>query len=316
MALSHGSWRAAGDGLRNCKAELLAAPLPSSLSRSVMVIELHEHLRPGSDPEIEAALAPTHLIERVPSSTQPPLPPVDLGFLDEKHQTLACMEIRAPPELARVDLGYRLPSRRNIAVMQRLSRRAALIAVVFAMSLVAGLVNVRAQTAASLATAPLTQAMPVDPRITISAPARRTSLLRARQSEARQARRVTARGPPGSVLERATSKAWRTWWNTWRSRSTLTFRDRASRRFSRPSACLSAPTPTPGDDIRHDDVLPDGPDHGSGRDRSRASCLKDWAHGVTFTDAAIERERGVVMEEWQLHLKPRGGWRTRNCRLS
>lgn len=78
------------------EADLLRAPVPAGLSQSVLVIELHEHLRPGSDRDIQNALSSTHVIERVPSRADAPAPPVDLSFLDEKSRALACLEIRTP----------------------------------------------------------------------------------------------------------------------------------------------------------------------------------------------------------------------------
>jgi zinc protease len=30
--------------------------------------------------------------------------------------------------------------------------------------------------------------------------------------------------------------------------------------------------------------------------------LEDWAHGATFDQSAIDRERGIVLAEWRLHL--------------
>src|SRR6185436_9640131 len=30
--------------------------------------------------------------------------------------------------------------------------------------------------------------------------------------------------------------------------------------------------------------------------------LEDWAHDASFDQAAIERERGIVLSEWRLHL--------------
>jgi hypothetical protein len=78
------------------EAELLRAPAPAGLARSVLVVELHEAIRPGSGRAIEDALTPTHVIERITSNATVPAPPVDLGFLDEKRRMLACMEIRDP----------------------------------------------------------------------------------------------------------------------------------------------------------------------------------------------------------------------------
>jgi hypothetical protein len=78
------------------EAELLRAPVPAALAHSVLAIELHEHLRPGSDRDIQHALAPTHVIERVASRADTPEPPVDLTFLDEHNRALACQEIRTP----------------------------------------------------------------------------------------------------------------------------------------------------------------------------------------------------------------------------
>src|SRR4051794_14196308 len=30
--------------------------------------------------------------------------------------------------------------------------------------------------------------------------------------------------------------------------------------------------------------------------------LEDWAHGATFEQTAVERERGIVLSEWRMHL--------------
>ena len=30
--------------------------------------------------------------------------------------------------------------------------------------------------------------------------------------------------------------------------------------------------------------------------------LEDWAHGATFDQSGIDRERGIVLSEWRMHL--------------
>jgi hypothetical protein len=75
---------------------LLRAPIPRSLVRSVMVIEVHEDLQPGSEQRLIDALMPTHDVERIASNAALPDAPVDISFLDTHGQEMARMEIREP----------------------------------------------------------------------------------------------------------------------------------------------------------------------------------------------------------------------------
>ncbi len=58
--------------------------------------------------------------------------------------------------------------------------------------------------------------------------------------------------------------------------------------------------------VRRDGLHAAGPDRQArGAWTVRCSILEDWAHNVTFDPAEIDKERGVIMEEWRLRPRRR-----------
>jgi zinc protease len=43
-------------------------------------------------------------------------------------------------------------------------------------------------------------------------------------------------------------------------------------------------------------------------------ALEDWAHNVTFDPTEIDKERGVILEEWRQASAPASGFRTSSFR--
>ena len=136
--------------------------------------------------------------------------------------------------------------------------------------------------------------------------AQRSALLRPRQPEAREARGAAARrARPDRFSKTTTSRGSRTSSSTWRStarstsRSThiVSFIESLGMRFG---ADLNAYTSF-DETVYMLQVPTDKPET---LDRALL-ILEDWAHNVTFDPAEIDKERGVVMEEWR--LRPRRG---------
>ena len=149
--------------------------------------------------------------------------------------------------------------------------------------------------------APLTATVPVDPRITVGTlsnglryyvRANKQPQNRA-ETPARGQRRIGARRrrPAGArALRRA---------HGLQRDAALSEAGRRSRSCSR-SACASArtSTPTPAS-TRRSTSCRFPTDNPAVIDRSLL-ILEDWAHDVSFDPAEIDKERGVILEEWRL----------------
>lgn len=80
-----------------CEVELLRAPLPHGLIRSLVIVELHGASADGD--EIIALLGQTHTVAIVPS-VEDAVPPADLPCLSAHERELAVKEIRTPQRWA------------------------------------------------------------------------------------------------------------------------------------------------------------------------------------------------------------------------
>jgi zinc protease len=160
----------------------------------------------------------------------------------------------------------------------------------------------RETTAASVASYPLSQLMPVDPEVLVGTlPNGLRYYVRANGKPGHQAElRLVVRA--GSVLEEDNQLGVAHFVEHLEFEGTQHFPDQgiiqflsalglgigpdanAATSYNDTQYTLRIPTDTPG-------VL----------DRALL-VLEDWAHGATFNPDAIERERGIVLSEWRMHL--------------
>lgn len=70
-----------------------SVPIPN-LHTATLIIESHDDLVPGVSGRLRERLAPTHHVMEITSGSDHRINPVDLGFLDEREQSLATKEVR------------------------------------------------------------------------------------------------------------------------------------------------------------------------------------------------------------------------------
>ena len=151
--------------------------------------------------------------------------------------------------------------------------------------------------------AKLGDVVPVDPLITVGTLPERPALLRPREQAAAGARRAAARGQCRVRCSKTkTSGGWRISSSTWRSTARCTFPKQDIVSFMqslgmRFGAHVNAHTSF--DETVYELQIPT--DNPAVIDRSLL-ILEDWAHNVTFDPAEIDKERGVILEEWRLGL--------------
>jgi zinc protease len=166
----------------------------------------------------------------------------------------------------------------------------------------AGLAVAGGQTPNPILSAPLTQLMPVDPQITVGTlPNGLRYYVRANAKPDKRAElRLVVRA--GSVLEDDDQQGLAHLVEHLAFNGTLHFPGQSVQAFLSSvgmSFGADANAATTFDTTTYRLRVPT--DNPVVLDRALL-VLEDWAHGVSFDDAAIEKERGVVMEEWRLHL--------------
>ena len=149
---------------------------------------------------------------------------------------------------------------------------------------------------------PLSQQMPVDPDVSIGTLP--NGLRYYVRPNPRPARRVELRlvVKAGSVLEDPDQQGLAHFVEHMQFEGTENFPKAASTRSSRRWAWGSGRMPTPQtsyDDTQYTLRVPS--DVPGALDRALL-VLADWTHAATFDPEAIERQRGIVLSEWRLHL--------------
>ena len=158
------------------------------------------------------------------------------------------------------------------------------------------------QAPPAVSTAPPTAPLPLDPQVTSGTLPERPALLRPREQRAGEARRAAAGGERGLGPRRrrpAGARPLRRAHGVQRHRA-LPEAASSSRSSSR-SACGSAPSSTRTRASTRRSTCSQIPTDKAGLlDDRRSSSSSDWADGITFDPAEIDKERGVVIEEWRL----------------
>ena len=159
-------------------------------------------------------------------------------------------------------------------------------------------------TAASVASYPLAASMPVDPELAMGTLPNGMKLLRARERQTGASRRDAAgRARPARCSKTTTSRAWRTSSNTWQFEGTSHFPGQGIIEFLSSLGLTHRRGRERGDELRRHAV------HAARADRRRLDVLdrallvlEDWATARRSIRPAIDRERGIVLAEWRLHL--------------
>ena len=161
----------------------------------------------------------------------------------------------------------------------------------------------QAAVASGAQTAPLTQVVPVDPRITIGTlPNGLRYYIRANQAPRNRAElRLVVNA--GSMLEDDDQRGLAHFVEHMAFNGTthfpkqdvVAFMQAIGMRFG---AHVNAHTSF--DETVYQLQIPT--DNAAGRSTARCSILEDWAHNVSFDPEEIDKERGVVLEEWRLGL--------------
>jgi hypothetical protein len=80
-----------------CEVQLLGPEQAANLSRSALVVELHDHIDPRSSQQVHDLFSPTHEIERVDAVPRYSGDFPELEFLGWKNRELAISEVRTHP---------------------------------------------------------------------------------------------------------------------------------------------------------------------------------------------------------------------------
>src|SRR4051794_265185 len=160
----------------------------------------------------------------------------------------------------------------------------------------------RETTAASVASYPLSQLMPFDPEVVVGTlPNGLRYYVRPNGKPARRAElRLVVKA--GSVLEDADQQGLAHFVEHMEFEGTRRFPQQGILQFlSSLGLCIGADAnpQTSYDDTQY--TLPVPTDVPGVPDRALL-VLEDWAQGATFDQSAIDRERGIVLSEWRLHL--------------
>jgi hypothetical protein len=85
-----------------------SVPIPN-LPSATLIIETHEESMPGVLGRLRERLGPTHFVIEITSDSHHRVSPVDLGFFNEKEQSLATNEVRGDKQVWLLGLPKREP---------------------------------------------------------------------------------------------------------------------------------------------------------------------------------------------------------------